>query len=118
MKYVFTFNEINFGRIEVEADQKPDDGEIIKKILEGRADYKDTDFTEFRLIEVDGDSVIDSPGSYDVTITETLRKTVIVDADSSAEAEQTVNDNWRDSEYILDSDNFVGVRFEAVPTCA
>ena len=54
MKYVFTFNEINYGRIEIEAESEPEKDEIIEKILEGRADYNDTDFTDFCLIEVDG----------------------------------------------------------------
>lgn len=53
MKYVFTFNEVNYGRIEIESDHKPDNGEIIEKILEGKADYNDTDFTDFRLIKTD-----------------------------------------------------------------
>jgi hypothetical protein len=50
IKYVFTFSEINYGRIQIEADRKPDNGELIEKILEGKADYSDTDFTNFRLI--------------------------------------------------------------------
>ena len=53
MKYVFTFNEINYGRIEIEADHKPDNGEIIEKILDGEADYRDTDFTDFTLIKAE-----------------------------------------------------------------
>ena len=54
MKYVFTFNEINYGRIEIEAACRPTDGEIIEKIIEGKADYNNTDFTDFRLVEMDG----------------------------------------------------------------
>ena len=54
MKYVFTFNETNYGRIEIEAEREPDSGEIIEKIFEGRADYSNTDYTDFRLIELDG----------------------------------------------------------------
>lgn len=50
---------------------------------------------------------------YDVTITETLRKTVTVEAESMAEAEQMVNDAWHNSEYILDADDFQEVRFES-----
>ena len=50
---------------------------------------------------------------YNVTITETLRKTVTVEAESIAEAEQMVNDAWHNSEYILDADDFVGVEFES-----
>jgi Uri superfamily endonuclease len=50
---------------------------------------------------------------YDVTITETLRKTVTVEAESMAEAEQKINDAWHNSEYILDADDFVEVEFES-----
>lgn len=54
---------------------------------------------------------------YDVTITETLKKTVTVEAESQSEAEQLVSDAWHNSEYILDADDFVGVEFEsAEPT--
>ena len=52
MKYVFTFNEVNFGRIEIEADREPRRDEIIKQILEGEANYHDTDFTDFCLVEI------------------------------------------------------------------
>ncbi len=50
---------------------------------------------------------------YDVTITEILRKTVTVEAESMAEAEQMVNDAWHNSEYILDADDFQEVQFES-----
>ena len=50
---------------------------------------------------------------YSVTITETLRKTVTVEAESMAEAEQMVNDAWHNSEYILDADDFQEVEFES-----
>ena len=49
---------------------------------------------------------------YDVTITETLKMTVTVEAESQLEAEQMVSDNWRNQEYILDADNFTGVDFK------
>ena len=164
MKYAFTFNEVNYGRIEIESNHNPDKSEIIEKILEGMADYKDTDFTDFRLVEADGvtktndsymcclhetprtfewceenceryyscdtvawagdelneDKADDtgSPGSFNVTITETLRKVVTVEADSKIEAEQLVSENWRNSEYILDSDSFMGVEFNVAPVAA
>ena len=38
---------------------------------------------------------------------------VDVEAKSAGEAEQIVSDRWRDSEYLLDADNFAGVEFEA-----
>ena len=44
--------------------------------------------------------------NYKVRITETLVMTVDV-------AEQIASDNWHNSDYILDADNFVGVEFEA-----
>lgn len=50
---------------------------------------------------------------YDVTITETLKMTVTVEAESQMETEQMVSDNWRNQEYILDADNFTGVDFKA-----
>lgn len=46
--------------------------------------------------------------TYEVTITETLQKTVEVEANSREEAERQVEENWNDSEYILDADSFVG----------
>ena len=54
MEYVFTFNETNYGRIQIEAESEPDIDEIIEKIFEGKADYSNTDYTDFRLIEMDG----------------------------------------------------------------
>lgn len=49
--------------------------------------------------------------TYEVTITETLQKTVEVEANSREEAERLVEQRWNDSEYILDADSFVGVDF-------
>ena len=51
--------------------------------------------------------------TYEVTITETLQKTVEVEANSKEEAEELVERKWNDSEYILDADSFVGVDFSA-----
>lgn len=51
--------------------------------------------------------------SYDVTITETLKMTVPIEADSLAEAEQKAEDNWNASMYILDADHFMGASFHA-----
>lgn len=50
---------------------------------------------------------------YDVTITETLKMTVEIEADSREEAEQIASDNWKNSEYVLDADNFSKVSYEA-----
>lgn len=51
--------------------------------------------------------------SYDVTITETLKMTVPIEADSLAGAEQKAEDNWNASMYILDADHFAGASFHA-----
>lgn len=45
--------------------------------------------------------------TYEVTITETLQKTVEMEANSREEAERLVEKNWNNSEYILDADSFV-----------
>lgn len=50
---------------------------------------------------------------YKVLITETLKMLVTVEANSKFEAEQMVSDNWKNGEYILDSDNFSDVDFSA-----
>lgn len=50
---------------------------------------------------------------YKVTITETSKMYVEVEAESREEAEQIVGDGWRRSEYVLDSDYFDGVEFSA-----
>lgn len=50
---------------------------------------------------------------FDVTITETLKLTVSVEASSKEEAQQMVSDQWRAGDHILDADNFVEVEFES-----
>ena len=56
-----------------------------------------------------------SPRRFRVTITETLKRLVEVEADSQYEAEQIVSDGWNNSKYILVSEDFVDVKFEADP---
>lgn len=56
-----------------------------------------------------------APQKFRVTITETLKKIVEAEAEDKEQAEQMVSDNWHDSQYVLDADNFTGVAFEAVP---
>ncbi len=51
--------------------------------------------------------------TYEVTITETLRMTVEVEAKNRLEAEQIVSDRWRDGDYILNAEAFQGVTFRA-----
>lgn len=48
---------------------------------------------------------------FDIKITETLEKTVTVEADSKEEAEEIVKDAYYNQEHILDSENFTGVDF-------
>lgn len=48
---------------------------------------------------------------FDINITETLEKTVTVEAENREEAEKKVEQAYYNSEYILDSENFTGVKF-------
>ena len=50
---------------------------------------------------------------FNVTITETLKKSVEVEAENMDEAEQMVNDAWYSGEHILDADCFKTVDFSA-----
>lgn len=52
--------------------------------------------------------------TYRVLITETLKKTVEVEAPDRAQAERMVAKQWRDGEHILDADHFFGVSFKAM----
>lgn len=52
---------------------------------------------------------------FRVTIAETLKRTVEVEAEDQHEAVQTVSDGWHNSRYILGSEDFVDVSFEVVP---
>lgn len=53
-------------------------------------------------------------GRYEVTITETLKRTVTVEAESRDEAEQIISDQWRAEQHVLTADDFTGAVFEAV----
>ncbi len=50
---------------------------------------------------------------FEVTITETLEKTVIVEADSKDDALQIAKDMWNDGDIILDADSFTGVEYHS-----
>lgn len=50
---------------------------------------------------------------YDVTITETLQKTVTVEAPNKSEAEGKVTDAWNREDYVLGAEDFVGVDIKA-----
>lgn len=52
---------------------------------------------------------------YQVEIKETLAKIVTVEAQSAAQAQDVVERRWKDSEFILDADNFKGVTFRTMP---
>jgi len=52
--------------------------------------------------------------TYRVEITEMLQKTVEVKANSRKEAEEKVEDQWKNCEHVLDAENFVGVEFIAI----
>ena len=49
---------------------------------------------------------------YDVKITETLEKTVTVQAENRDAAEEQVKTAYYNSEHILDAENFTGVEFD------
>jgi hypothetical protein len=51
---------------------------------------------------------------YEVTITETLKRTVSVEAKNRLEAEEIVTDDWKNGKYVLTADDFQGARFKAV----
>ena len=50
---------------------------------------------------------------FEVTITETLQKTVTVEAESREEAENQINKLWSDGEIVLDADDFADVEFQS-----
>jgi hypothetical protein len=51
--------------------------------------------------------------SYDVDITEVLKRTVSIKADSAEKAHFLVEKGWKEGAYILDSDDFKEVDFNA-----
>ena len=51
---------------------------------------------------------------YKVLITETLQKTVIVQAATEQEAHKRASDAWKNVEYILDAECFQGVEFHVI----
>ena len=52
--------------------------------------------------------------SYEVEITETLRRIVVVEARDYDEAISKVREAWRRSEIVLDADDFLEAVFEIV----
>ena len=48
---------------------------------------------------------------FEVTITETLQKSVTVEASTREEAQAMVEEMWDKGDVVLDADNFVGADF-------
>ena len=48
---------------------------------------------------------------YDVRIRETLEMTVTVEAENASKAQEIVERNYKNSEYVLDADHYKGVVF-------
>jgi hypothetical protein len=53
------------------------------------------------------------PSTYNVTICETLKRTVRVRARSADEAHERVEREWKEGRHVLGAEDFKGVRFEA-----
>ena len=51
---------------------------------------------------------------YRVAVTELLRKVVVVEAESEAEAHQRASDAWQNGEYLLDGRDFDGAEFHVL----
>ena len=48
---------------------------------------------------------------FDIRITETLEKTVTVEAEDIWEACHIVEEDWNEGKYVLDSSDFTGAEF-------
>ena len=69
-----------------------------------------------RLTEKDISAIgLDPTQWFDVTVTETLKQIVRVEAHSQEEAEKLVARDWQRQEFILDAENFTYAEFVAVP---
>ena len=51
---------------------------------------------------------------FEVEITETLQRTVVIRAGSRAEAEVLAEEMWNNEEIVLGAEDFVGAEFSAV----
>lgn len=74
-------------------------------VLKGMCDYLQEECSKENKGEI-------TESEFQVTITETSKMTVTVEANSPEDAKQIACDNWHKGEYILDADNFVDVDFE------
>lgn len=50
---------------------------------------------------------------YNVTITETLQRTITIEAENEQEAEMQVTDKYYNGDIVLDSSDFVKVTFDS-----
>ena len=48
---------------------------------------------------------------FEVTVTEMLKKKVVIEAETAQEAEIEATERWYDGDYIIDGKNFAGVTF-------
>ena len=53
MKYTFSFMEISYGKITVEAKLQPSDVEVKDAILNGQAYYKNTEHENIELLDME-----------------------------------------------------------------
>lgn len=51
---------------------------------------------------------------FNVEITETLRRSVVVEAHNEQEAYNLVREAWKRSEYVLDADDFIEAGFQVM----
>lgn len=49
---------------------------------------------------------------FEVTITEMLKKKLVIEAETAEEAEREATERWYDGDYIIDGKNFAGVTFD------
>ena len=64
MKYIFSFEEINFGSIVINSEHKPNRNEVIDCITNGDAYYLETEYGEIKLVE-SGRANSKSEGKYE-----------------------------------------------------
>lgn len=49
---------------------------------------------------------------FEVTVTEMLKKKVVIEAETAQEAEIEATERWYNGDYIIDGKNFAGVTFD------
>ena len=52
--------------------------------------------------------------TYNIEITETLQRTISIEASSDEEAREKVEEMWKKSKIILGADDFKGVDFQLI----